>query len=122
MLEVITREKEIRYSSRTRAGTDQFKHVQKIRRAVADLLEQLPEELKDSREAKLLRTAASTSVYNIVHLIYRAKNYEGHSKDCEFSQRSMQELWRTGYGDARHTLRHPKVLKRPDNQEGVFNF
>jgi NTE family protein len=29
MLEVITREKEIRYSSRTRAGTDQFKHVQK---------------------------------------------------------------------------------------------
>jgi predicted acylesterase/phospholipase RssA len=35
MLEVVTREKEIRYSSRTRAGTDQFKHVQKMRRAVA---------------------------------------------------------------------------------------
>src|SRR6202007_1839321 len=43
MLEVMTREKEIRYSSRTRAGTDQFKHVQKMRRAVAGLLEQLPD-------------------------------------------------------------------------------
>ena len=42
---------EIRYSSRTRAGTDQFKHVQKMRRAVAGLLEQLPEKLKDSPEA-----------------------------------------------------------------------
>ena len=122
MLEVITREKEIRYSSRTRAGTDQFKHVQKLRRAVAGLLEQLPEDLKDSPEAKLLRTAAGPSVYNIVHLIYRAKNYEGHSKDYEFSQRSMEEHWHAGHHDARRTLRHPEVLKRPSNHEGVFSF
>jgi NTE family protein len=122
MLEVITREKEIRYSSRTRAGTDQFKHVQKMRRVVADLLEQLPEELKDSPEAKLLRTAAGPSVYNIVHLIYCAKNYEGHSKDYEFSQRSMEEHWRAGHQDAQRTLRHAEVLKRPSNHEGVFTF
>jgi NTE family protein len=38
MFEVMTREKEIRYSSRTRAGTDQFKHVQKLRYALASLL------------------------------------------------------------------------------------
>ena len=43
MLELVTREKEIRYSSRTRANTDQFKHVQKLRRAAAELLDQLPE-------------------------------------------------------------------------------
>jgi NTE family protein len=122
MLEVMTREKEIRYSSRTRAGTDQFKHVQKMRRVVADLLEKLPRELKDSPEAKLLNSAAGPRVYNIVHLIYRAKNYEGHSKDYEFSQRSMEEHWRAGYHDARRTLRHPEVLQRPDNHEGVFTF
>jgi hypothetical protein len=54
-----------------------------MRRAMAGLLEQLPEELKDSPEAELLRTSARPNVYNIVHLIYRA-NYEGHSKDYEF--------------------------------------
>ena len=122
MLEVVTREKEIRYSSRTRAATDQFKHVQKLRGAVAGLLEKLPEELKNSPEAKLLRTEAVRKVYNIVHLIYRAKNYEGHSKDYEFSRRSMEEHWRAGYHDAIRTLRHPEVLKRPANHEGVFNF
>jgi NTE family protein len=122
MLEVVTREKEIRYSSRTRAGTDQFKHVQKMRRAVAGLLEQLPEELKDSPEAKLLRTAAGPHVYNIVHLIYRAQNYEGHSKDYEFSRVTMEEHWRAGYHDARRTLRHCEVLERPTNHEGVFTF
>jgi len=31
MFEVMTGEKEIRFSSRTRAGTDQFKQIQKLR-------------------------------------------------------------------------------------------
>src|SRR6202045_51030 len=51
MLEVMTREKEIRYSSRTRAGTDLFKHLQRLRCAAASLLEKLPDELKNSPEA-----------------------------------------------------------------------
>jgi NTE family protein len=121
-LEVTTREKEIRYSSRTRAGTDQFKHVQRLRRAVTGLLEKLPEDLRNSPEAKLLSTAANHRICNIIHLIYRAKNYEGHSKDYEFSRLSMEEHWRAGYHDARRTLRHPEVLKRPTNHEGVFTF
>jgi NTE family protein len=122
MLEVMTREKEIRYSSRTRAGTDQFKHVQSLRRAVAGLLEKLPDDLKNSPEAKLLRTAADRKVYNVVQLIYRARDYEGHSKDYEFSRVSMEEHWRAGYHDARRTLRHSEVLERPTNHEGVFTF
>ena len=122
MLEVTMREKEIRYSSRTRAGTDQFKQVQRVRRAAAALLEKLPEELRNSPEAKLLSTAADRKVYNIIHLIYRAKKYEGHSKDYEFSRLSMEEHWRAGYHDARRTLRHPEVLQRPDNHDGVFTF
>ena len=122
MLEVITREKEIRYSSRTRAGTDQFKHIQKIRRAAAALLEKLPTDLKNSPEARLLGTAADRKVFNIVHLIYNARNYEGHSKDYEFSRTSMEEHWRAGYHDARRTLRHPEVLERPRDLEGLLTF
>jgi NTE family protein len=94
MFEVMTRDKEIRYSSRTRAGTDDFKRTQKLRRAAAALLDQLPEDLKNTPEAKLLATAADRKVFNIVHLIYRARNYEGHSKDYEFSRASMEEHWR----------------------------
>src|ERR1700738_2469133 len=122
MLEVMTREKEIRYSSRTRAGTDQFKHVQRLRRAVAGLLEKLPDDLRNSPEAQLLRPAVDRKVYNLVHLIYGARNYEGHSKDYEFSRVSMEEHWRAGYHDARRTLRHREVLERPTNHEGVFTF
>jgi len=122
MFEVTTREKEIRYSSRTRAGTDQFKHIQELRYALAGLLEKLPEDLKKGPEARLLGTAADRKVYNIIHLIYRAKTYEGHSKDYEFSQLSMKEHWRAGYYDTRRTLRHPEVLERPTNTAGVLTF
>jgi NTE family protein len=122
MLEVITREKEIRYSSRTRAGTDQFKHIQKIRRAAAALLEKLPADLKNSPEARLLGTAADRKVFNIVHLIYNARHYEGHSKDYEFSRASMEEHWRAGYHDVRRTLRHTEVLEQPRELQGLLTF
>ncbi|MGA7111679.1 MAG: patatin-like phospholipase family protein, partial [Pseudolabrys sp.] len=120
IFEVTTREKEIRYSSRTRAKTDQFKYEQKLRHTLGGLLEKLPEDLKNSAEARLLNSVAERKVYNIIHLIYRAKNYEGHSKDYEFSRLSMQEHWRAGYNDARRTLRHREVLERPKNHEGVY--
>ena len=38
------------------------------------------------------------------------------------SRLSMEEHWRAGYHDERRTLRHPEVLKRPDNHAGVFTF
>ena len=57
-----------------------------------------------------------------MHLIYRAKNYEGYSKDYDFSRASMEEHWCSGYHDAVRTLRHPEVLERPTNHEGVFTF
>jgi NTE family protein len=115
--EVSTRQKEIQYSSRTRASTDSFKRVQRLRRVTADLLDKLPEELRRSPEAALLRNVADRKVYNIVHLIYRAKSYEGPAKDYEFSRGSMEDHWRAGYYDVVRTLRHPRVVERPTNHE-----
>ncbi len=120
--DVVTRVKEIQYSSRTRASTDQFKRVQRIRRAIDALLRELPEDLQSNDEVQILKTVASRKVYNIVQLIYRAQNYEGHSKDYEFSHLSMQDHWRAGYHDAARTLRHPEVLARPMSSEGVLTF
>jgi NTE family protein len=122
MFDVVTREKEIRYSSRTRTGTDQFRQAQKLRRAAAGLLEKIPEDLKNSPEAKILRAAADRKVFNVIHLIYRARGYEGHSKDYEFSRMSMEEHWLAGYHDARRTLRHREVLGPPHNTDSTLTF
>jgi NTE family protein len=122
MIEVEVRHKEIIYSSRNRAATNRYKYVQKLRVALARLLEQLPEELRNSDDARLLLAEADDKVCNIVQLIYRTRPYEGIAKDFEFSRRTMEEHWQTGYDNARQTLANPEVLALPDRLEGVRTF
>jgi NTE family protein len=120
--EVATRQKEIQFSSRTRASTAQFKNVHRVQRALAALLSRLPADVEENDDLNILKSVESDKVYNIIQLIYRARNYEGHSKDYEFSRLSMQDHWRAGYHDAVRTLRHPEVLARPTSLDGVFTF
>ena len=120
--EVATRQKEIQYSSRTRAGSDRFKKEQKLRHALASLISKLPDELRATPEFALLNPEAGRKVYNIIQLIYRSKEYEEESKDFEFSTRSMEDHWRAGLSDTIRTLRHPEVLERPFGADGVFSF
>jgi NTE family protein len=120
--EVVTRQKEIQYSSRTRANSDQFKKVQKLRNALAELFEEMPDRLKTTEEFALLRPEAGRNVYNIIQLIYRSKQYEEESKDFEFSRQSMDDHWIAGLNDTVRTLRHPEVLERPVGADGVFTF
>ncbi|MGY8681983.1 patatin-like phospholipase family protein [Bradyrhizobium sp. UFLA05-153] len=122
--EVATRQKEIQYSSRTRAFTNFIKLLHKVEYSVATLLDQLPDEFKQSEEAKFLASRAQRHAYNLVHLIYRPRGYEGDSKDYEFSRVTMSEHWRSGYHDTIRTLRHPEVLERAGNGEelSIFDF
>ncbi|MEO8455504.1 MAG: patatin-like phospholipase family protein [Sphingomicrobium sp.] len=120
--EVTMRQKEIQYSSRTRASSDQFKKEQRLRNALADLISKLPEQLRETPEFALLNPEAGRKVYNIIQLIYRSKHYEGESKDFEFSARSMEDHWAAGLHDTVRTLHHREVLERPSSADGVFTF
>jgi NTE family protein len=122
LIGVEVRQKEIQYSSRTRAATDQYKYAQKLRIAAANLIKKLPPELRDSEDAKLLAGEATDKVCNIVHLIYRARSYEGIAKDYEFSRRTMEEHWKSGYENAKQTLSTPGIMELPDRLEGVKIF
>src|SRR5262249_52421742 len=116
------RQKDIVYSSRTRAATDQYKAAQKLRIAVANFMRQLPDELRNSENAKMLQQQSDEKVCNIVHLIYRARKYEGIAKDFQFSRRTMEDHWGSGYHNARRSLAEPELMRLPDPIEGVRIF
>ena len=120
--EVMTRQKEIQYSSRTRARSDQFRKEQQLRSALTKLISQLPENLRDTPEYALLAPESERKVYNIIQLIYQSRHAEGDSKDFEFSARSRDDHWAAGLSDTIRTLRHPEVLERPTSADGVFTF
>jgi len=122
MADVLTRQKDIQFSSRTRANTDRFKEQHELLHNIDSLLEKLPDNMKDLPEVKMLSSKCSKKVFNIVHLIYHNKPYEGYSKDFEFSRLSMEAHWLSGYTDTLESLQHPDVLKRPSNLEGIAVF
>jgi len=121
---VATRMKEIQYSSRTRAATDAFRRTEKLRTAFNELLAQMPPELAESPQAKLLAEASDPAMYNIVELVYRSPTYEGQYKDFEFSRRTMKEHWDAGYADATKTIAHKEIfrLPRPEDNPALYDF
>lgn len=113
------RRKDIAYSSRTRLNTDAFKYAQCLRNNIHSLLEKLPESLRGEPEVAFLREEACPALINIIHLIYRQKNYERDSKDYEFSDLTMREHWRSGHDDTVRTLKHADWLEPPPERSGT---
>ncbi|WP_034850744.1 DUF3734 domain-containing protein [Inquilinus limosus] len=119
LMEVTSRQKDIQYSSRTRAITTYMLQMQKMRQALQRVMERLPEEAKQDPEMQAIAELACHRAYNIVHLIYQSKAYEGHSKDYEFGLDAMREHWQSGLDDIRRTLADPRRLDRPPPEIGV---
>lgn len=109
LAEVADREKDIRYSSRTRAVTDMLRERHEMRRRLRELAALLPPGRRhDPRIARMLRTLGADApdpTITLVHLIHRHKNAETQSRDIEFSRDSMQQHWNAGHADMAHSLR-----------------
>ena len=119
MPEVMTRQKDILYSSRTRIVTDYYMQSHKLKEELYSALRRIPEnELTDAERRKKEELAALPDI-NIMQLIYRQKPYEGDAKDFEFSRLSMREHWRTGYHDTRTTLHHKDWLQMTEVGNGI---
>jgi NTE family protein len=122
MLEAAEREKDIRFSSRTRMSTDKNREIHNARKAVRDLLDKLPDHLKDDPSATYLREAAKENTVTVVHLIYRSKNYETSSKDYDFSHVAMKEHWEAGVRDVHRSMQHEEWLERPQSGETMVTY
>src|SRR5579871_4540805 len=122
LLEAAEREKDIRYSSRTRMNTDKNRQIHNARKAVLDLIEKLPDDLKTDPSAVYLREVARESTVTVVHLIYRSKNYESSSKDYDFSHVAMVEHWEAGVRDVHRAVECRDQLERPQSGETMVTY
>jgi len=102
LVEADEREKDIRYSSRTRLNTDTNLKIHRVKVALRKLLDSLPPEHRDGPEAAMLADVAKENAVTVVQLIYRKRAYEGGSKDYEFSRQTMLEHWASGFADVEH--------------------
>ncbi|QIG79308.1 patatin-like phospholipase family protein [Stakelama tenebrarum] len=122
--DVLAREKEIRFSSRTRQITDERLQLRERREAVRNLLAKLPPELADDPDAKLLEELAHEAPLSIVHLIYRANAWEGGSRDFEFSARTLREHWHAGTAAVAETMANAQLIANNilDGKSAAFDL
>jgi NTE family protein len=122
LLEAAEREKDIRFSSRTRMNTDKNKQVHNARMALRELIGKLPDYLKNDPSVEILCKVAKENTVTVVHLIYRSKNYESSSKDYDFSHIGMVEHWGAGERDVHLSMRHEDWLERPQSGETMVTY
>ena len=119
--EVVERQKDISYSSRTRLNTDALTANINVQQGLCELIESLPERLRSDPSVAALHAHLSHEPIDIVHLIYRNKPYELDTKDYEFSRAMVNEHWEAGVRDMRHTISHPEWLQHA-TANGITTF
>jgi NTE family protein len=122
LVDVAEREKDIRYSSRTRAATDTVRQMHDVRHNINALWEKLPEELRATPEARWLYEFGCVTTMDIAQLIYRPEEVQGHSKDYDFSRGTMEERWAQGREDALLTLAAAPWLAPMPPEVGARTF
>lgn len=120
--EVLKRQKDIQYSSRTRYTSNVAADLTNLRRDIVDLMAKLPKHLLDDPEVRRLEEFANVAPIDLVHLIYRQGPEERESKDYEFSRVSVLERWEAGRRDMQDTITHPDWLKQSGRESGAMQY
>jgi NTE family protein len=124
IMDVMAREKEIRFSSRTRQVSDNLLKLRKERETIRKVLKKLPAALRDDADVKALAALAEEHPVNVVQLIYRANAWEGGARDYEFSGRTMAEHWAAGQADVAATIDKSELIAKNivDGKTAAFDL
>lgn len=122
MGDVAEREKDIRYSSRTRFNSDHVKMMHDLGKAAKRLMDKLPEKLRNDPDAKALAKLACQENVTLAHIIRHDSGSDSGSKDYEFSRLTVMEHWETGRADVERGLRKKSWQERDRKLSGIQIF
>ena len=124
IMDVVAREKEIRFSSRTRQISDQLVKLRTEREAIRRVLKKLPEGMHSDPDVVRLTEMAREYPVNIVQMIYRANAWEGGARDYEFSARTMAEHWAAGEAAVASTIDRSELVAQNilDGRTAAFDL
>lgn len=122
--DVLSREKDIRYSSRTRQVTDYYLKLRKEHEALRNVLAMLPDEMASMPDVKTIRALIDDNAVNIVHLIYNVQDWESGMRDFEFSRSTMNVHWKQGVHAVQAVMKKGDLLAQNilDGKTAAFDL
>jgi NTE family protein len=99
--EVLNRQKDLTYSSRSNTHIARQRQLHRMRHIIAELGSLVPDCAAKDKAVAELKSYGCTTTMHVVRLLAPALQYEDHSKDIDFSPDGIRQRREAGY---RHTM------------------
>jgi NTE family protein len=95
--EVMTRQKDVQYASRTDAQVMRQQQIHRLRHVIAELAARLPEAERQDADVEALAGYGCVTKMHVVRLLSPTLAGENHTKDIDFSPFGIRTRWQAGY-------------------------
>jgi NTE family protein len=102
--EVMSRQKDIQYSSRATTHIVRQRELHRLRHVISELARLLPPEAAAREEARMLAAHGCLTRMHVVRLLAPSLAGEDHTKDIDFSPSGIAARWAAGKADAERML------------------
>ncbi len=118
--EVQTREKDVRFFSRSQRHIEAYREKHNLRRAVNALYNSLKELGAPSPTLQKLGALGCGTTMHVVRLMYPGHDWSMSTKDINFSRGSIQWRWQQGLQDASLALKQARWLNPVPANTGII--
>ncbi len=116
--EVMNRQKDVQYSSRSASHIKRQRQLHKMRHIIAEMTALIPAEALASLKQRGLTGYGCTTRMHVIRLLAPALDYEDHAKDIDFSADGIRQRWEAGYRHTCETLEKAPWRAEVDPSEG----
>lgn len=117
---VMSRQKDLQYSSRAVSHIARQKQIHRLRHIIAELAAHVPEPIRQQAETKALAAYGCLTRMHVVRLLAPPLAGEDHSKDIDFSADGVRNRWDAGYLDTVRVLAKAPWKRPFDPMEGFI--
>lgn len=97
--QVMERQKDIQYASRTESHLARQKQIQRLRRVIRELEMQLPAGKRSDPKVRELASFGCGATMHVLRLLAPRLEGESQTKDIDFTGEGVRARWRAGYDD-----------------------
>ena len=120
MWDVMSRQKDIQYSSRIATDITHQMEAHRLRHVINELLGYIPEHVRDSKVVRDLAGCACPTLMHVVRLLAPRIENEDSTKDIDFSASGIRRRWEAGYDSTRRVIEQEPWQDECDQLDGVI--
>ena len=120
MGEVLTRHKDVQYSSRIASQIERQQQAHRLRHVINQLAARLPQSERDDPAVRELIGYGCSTRMHVVRLLAPQLERETHTKDIDFSPSGIKQRWDAGYAHTRSVLTRAPWIGEFDPLSGVL--